>query len=210
MKKVFFILASVIFMMFMMPVESNAQNKALSKALKKEYKTKMKEYNKEGWKLFGSSRSLDVALLSHYEKLINLGENAYEIFGTAAITDSKHKNMLHQNAELNAFTKYVGQRREIVGRAISDIGLADEEKAEFEHFYAAYESKFQGEVKGELRESYALIREVSKDHVELQVFYIVDLDASTRAFEKAMSESDIAQKYAQKVSEFIKDSFKSK
>lgn len=210
MKRYFLILVSVISMMIIMPVGLNAQNKALSKALKKEFKAKVKEYNKEGWKLFGSSRSLEVALLSHYEKLNNLGENAYEIFGTAAITDSKHKNMLHQNAELNAYAKYVGQRREIVGRAISDIGLADEEKAEFEHFYAAYESKFQGEVKGELRESYALIREVSKDHVELQVFYIVDLDASTKAFEKAMTESEAAQKYAQKVSEFIKESLKSK
>lgn len=210
MKRYFLILVSVISMMIIMPVGLNAQNKALSKALKKEFKAKVKEYNKEGWKLFGSSRSLEVALLSHYEKLNNLGENAYEIFGTAAITDSKHKNMLHQNAELNAYAKYVGQRREIVGRAISDIGLADEEKAEFEHFYAAYESKFQGEVKGELRESYALIREVSKEHVELQVFYIVDLDASTKAFEKAMTESEAAQKYAQKVSEFIKESLKSK
>lgn len=210
MKKIVIVLISLISMMFMMPTESNAQSNALSKALKKEYKVKLKEYKKEGWKLFGSSRSMEVALLSHYEKLDNLGENGYEVFGTAAITDSKHKNMLHQNAELNAFTKYVGQRREVVGRAISDMGLADEEKAEFEHFYAAYESKFQGEVKGELHESYALIKEVSKDLIEMQVFYIVDLDASTKAFEKAMNESEIAQKYAQKVSEFIKDGLKSK
>lgn len=210
MKKIVIVLISLISMMFMMPTESNAQSNALSKALKKEYKVKLKEYKKEGWKLFGSSRSMEVALLSHYEKLDNLGENGYEVFGTAAITDSKHKNMLHQNAELNAFTKYVGQRREVVGRAISDMGLADVEKAEFEHFYAAYESKFQGEVKGELHESYALIKEVSKDLIEMQVFYIVDLDASTKAFEKAMNESEIAQKYAQKVSEFIKDGLKSK
>lgn len=208
MKKKFIVLISMISLMVMMPNLCSAQNSALRKALKKEFKSKMKEYNKEGWKLYGSSRSLDVVLLSHYEKLNNLGENGYEVFGTATITDSKHKNMLHQNAELNAYTKYVSQRREIVGRAISDMGLADSEKAEFEHFYAAYESKFQGEVKGELRESYALIKEVSNNQIEMQVFYIVDIDASTKAFEKAMKESEFAQKYAEKVSEFIKNGFK--
>lgn len=210
MRKIFIVLISLISIMIMNPTASNAQSSALNKALKKEYKTKLKEYKKEGWKLFGSSRTLEVTLLSHYEKLNNLGDNGYEVFGTASITDSKHKNMLHQNAELNAYTKYVGQRRVIVGRAISDIGLADEEKAEFEHFYAAYESKFQGEVKGELRESYALIKEVSNNQIEMQVFYIVDIDASTKAFEKAMNESEIARKYAEKVSEFIKEGLKSK
>ena len=46
----------------------SAQNKTLEKALKKEYKAKMKEYKKEGWKITASSRSLDVALLLHFEK----------------------------------------------------------------------------------------------------------------------------------------------
>ena len=49
---------------------SSAQNKALEKALKKEYKTKMKEYKKEGWKIFGTTKSLDVALLLHYDKIL--------------------------------------------------------------------------------------------------------------------------------------------
>lgn len=45
----------------------NDVNKELQKAIKKEKKEKMKEYKKEGWKLFGSSRSLEVALLTHYD-----------------------------------------------------------------------------------------------------------------------------------------------
>jgi len=201
MKKIIIMLISVL---FMMPAASNAQNSALSKALKKEYKTKMKELKKEGWKLYGSSRSLDVVLLSHYEKLNNLGDNGYEVSGTASVTDSKHKNMLHQNAEMNAFSRYVGERREIIGRAVSDMAQADQ--GEFEHFMAGYEARFQGEVKGELRESYSIIKE-DKDKVEMQVFYIVDKAASLRALEKALNESEIAQKYAKKVSEFVRDGF---
>ena len=55
-----------------------AQNKLLEKAQKKEYKAKIKEFKKEGWKLYGSSRTIEVALLTHYDKLRQLGENGYE------------------------------------------------------------------------------------------------------------------------------------
>ncbi|MDO4172826.1 MAG: hypothetical protein Q4D28_09020, partial [Prevotellaceae bacterium] len=55
----------------------NAQNKILQKAIKKEFNAKKKEYKKEGWKLFASSRSLEVALLKHYDKLEALGDNGY-------------------------------------------------------------------------------------------------------------------------------------
>ncbi len=60
MKKVLF---TLLMMAFLCPSAVDAQNKELQKARKKEYKTKMKEYKKEGWKIYGSSRSLDVALL---------------------------------------------------------------------------------------------------------------------------------------------------
>ena len=84
------------------PSVSLAQNKALSKALKKEYKTKMKEYKKEGWKIFGSSRSLDVALLTHYDKLNNGGDDVYEVVGVAS--SFKSKNVGKQTATNNACT----------------------------------------------------------------------------------------------------------
>ena len=57
-----------IIMLFMalcmvLPALNAQNNKALNKALKKEYKVKMKEFKTGGWMLYGSSRSLDVALL---------------------------------------------------------------------------------------------------------------------------------------------------
>ena len=50
-----------VFALFATPVV-NAQNKQLEKQLKKEYKLKMKEYSKGDWKVFGTSRTLEVAL----------------------------------------------------------------------------------------------------------------------------------------------------
>ena len=75
-------------------------NKALEKALKKEYKVKMKEFKKEGWKIFGSTRSLDVALLQHYQKLAKDGEYNYEIVGNCS--RFKSKNLGHQACINNA------------------------------------------------------------------------------------------------------------
>ena len=93
----------IIGMLFACPVV-NAQNKALEKARKKEYKLKMKEYQKENWKLFGSSRSLDMALLTHYDKLNNGGDGVREIVGIA--TKFKSKNVGKQMAMNSACITY--------------------------------------------------------------------------------------------------------
>ena len=73
MKKVIVFLLTLI---MMMPAAIAADNsKQLQKARNKERKEVMKRYKKEGWQLFGSTRSLEVALLSHWEKLDKLGED---------------------------------------------------------------------------------------------------------------------------------------
>lgn len=66
---------TILLMLAMVMPMAVAQNKLLEKAQKKEYKAKIKEFKKEGWKLYGSSRTIEVALLTHYDKLRQLGEN---------------------------------------------------------------------------------------------------------------------------------------
>lgn len=191
---------------------ANAQNKALQKQLKKEYKTKMKEYEKEGWKLFGSSRSLDVALLTHYDKLTNLGEDGSEVMGTA--TNFVSKNVGKQQAMNNACITYAQTAgSQVKGRIVSDLyGNGVEAGEEIDKFYAAYERLVEKEIKGEMMESYSIIREISKGRYEMQVYYIVSESAATkariRAFENAAKESEAAQKCAQQISDFVREGFK--
>lgn len=189
----------------------NAQNKALEKALKKEYKTKMKQYKKEGWKLFASSRSLDVALLKHYNKLETLGEDGYEIVGICSryVSDNNGHQAAINNA-CNTYARLAGSH--VKGRIVSDMASnANDTSAEFDKFYAAYESLVEKEIKGEMFESYAIYRELGNGEKSLQVYFIINEDAASkariRAFENAMKESEAAQKYAEKVSEFIKEGF---
>ncbi len=129
-----------------------AQNKVLQSAIKKEYKAKMKEYKKEGWKLFASSRSLDVALLKHYDALEELGENGYEIVGIAA--RYKSDNIGHQEAINNACNTYARNAgSHVKGRIVSDMASdGDDTSSEFDHFYAAYESLVEKEIRGEMKE----------------------------------------------------------
>lgn len=198
---------------FMMVPAAEAQNRALAKAQKKEYKQKMKEYKQDGWELYASSRSLEVALLSHYEKLNQLGENAYEVVGAAP--RFKSKNIGHQEAVNNACITYAQQAGSTLkGRIVSDMaGNSDDTSSEFDHFYGAYERLVEKEIKNEMRESYSIIRSVDKKNgeFEMQTFFIVDESAATRAriraMENALKESEAAQKYANKVSQFVREGF---
>ena len=209
MKKIIIMLLA---MTMFIPVTTNAQNKALEKALKKEYKTKMKEYNKEGWKVFGTSRSLEVALLTHYDKLTTLGENGYEVVGICA--RYKSDNVGHQAAINNACNTYARNAGSAVkGRVVSDMASnGDDTSSEFDHFYAAYETLVEKEIKGELQESFSIYKTLGNGEKTMQTYFIVNEDAATkariRAYENALKESEAAQKYADKVSQFVREGFK--
>lgn len=189
----------------------DAQNKVLQKALKKEYKSKMKEYKKEGWKITASSRSLDVALLLHYEKLSD--ENAHELVG--AVTNCRSINVCRQAALNNAAAYYASLAgSHLKGRVISDLAVNQSginSEAEFDKMYAAYERLVEKEIKGEIQESYTISRTNELGDKELQTYYIINEDAATkariRAWENAQRESEAAQKYAREVSNFINEGF---
>jgi hypothetical protein len=186
-------------------------NKQLQKALKKEYKEKMKQFKKEGWKLYGSTRSLEVALLSHYSKLEELGENGNEVMGEAS--KFKSMNVGKQMAVNNACNQYARQAgSHVKGRIVSDIaGNADDVSAEFDHFYSAYETLVEKEIKGEMQESFSVVKDFKDGTHAMQTYFIINEDAATkariRAMENALKESQAAQKYAKKVSEFVQEGF---
>lgn len=207
MKKIILFLMAIC----LMAPAMEAQNKVLEKARKKEYKTKIKEYQKENWKLFGSSRSIDVALLSHYDKLNSMGEDGHEVMGVAS--KFKSKNVGHQMAINNACITYAQEAgSHVKGRLVSDMaGDGVEADQEFDNFYAAYERLVEKEIKGEMRESYSIIRDNGDGTFEMQTYFIVSEKAASqariRALESAAKESEAAQKYAQKVSDFVREGF---
>lgn len=201
----------IVALLMVAPCATVAADKTLEKALKKEYKEKKKEYKKKNWEIFGSSRTLDVALLLHYDKLNNGGENVHEVVGV--VSSFVSKNIGKQQAINNACVTYAGQAgSHVKGRVVSDAGsVVNVPQSEFDKFYAAYERLVEKEIRGEMKESYTIIRDKKDGTFEMQSFFIIDEDAATqariRAFENAAKESEMAQKYATQVSDFIKEGF---
>ena len=187
---------------FTVYAESSLQkelNKELVKQLKKNYKKRKKELEKDKWKIQGSTKTLEVALLEHYTKLYNEDDVAEEIVGTA--DNFKSTNIGRRQAVTNAQMSYAQ-------RAGAN---ADDVNAEFEHFYAAYEANVQKEIGMELQESFTLMRPHAggKSTYDMQIFFIVSENAATRArvraYENALKESEAAQRYADRVSQFIQE-----
>ncbi len=212
MKKLFVCLMAICLGLSMNASAQTAYSKQKAKQAKKEYKQKVKKLNKEGWQVFGSSHTLEMSLLNHYEALEK--EDVAEVVGYAT---SASKNVGKDKLMMSACTAYaqmIGSN--IKGRIVEDMGstLTTEELAEFDHFYSAYENKVKAEIRGELRPSYSIFREVEvhgKKAFEFEAYYIVDAAGASRAriraFQQAAQESAVAQKYADQVSKFIEEAF---
>lgn len=209
MKKLLSVLMALCMMVPMYADVHKSLDKALQKAQQKEMKIKMKEYKKGGWEILGS-HSMEVALLKHYNKVLELGDNCVEFSGVSTATKSKN---LGEQMALNAATiKYAQKAGSTVkGRVVSDMfadGSGDGD-GEFEKFYAAYERLVEQKVKGVMTPSYSVIRKNSDGTYEVQSFFIVDeakaKTARQAAIEGAIKESELAAKYADGVRGFIND-----
>ena len=125
-------------------------------------------------------------------------------------TRCKSKNVGQQTCINNAAITYAQQAKRVLnGRIASDIAGSDDEKAEFDHFYAAYESQIEKELNGELQPSYSIIRDNGDGTYEMRAYFIVSESAATRAriraYENAARESAAAQKFADQVSKFVRE-----
>ena len=179
----------------------------LSKSEKKALNAKVKEFKKEGWKIFGSTSTIDLALEKHMLKLHS--EDAIEVPGIAS--SFKSKNVGKQMALNSAMTHYASMLdSEIKGKVVSDMqGDGEFSETEFEKFYAAFKRSVQTTIKDELKESFSIIRDKGNGTSEMQTFFIVDKHAASqarvRALEQAGKESVAAQLYAKVVQKFIEE-----
>ena len=179
----------------------------LSKSGKKALKAKVKEFNKEGWKIFGSTSTLDYALERHMIKMQS--EDAIEVPGIAS--SFKSKNVGKQMALNSAMTNYASMMdSEIKGKVVSDMqGDGEFSETEFEKFYAAFKRSVQTTIKDELKESFSIIRDKGNGTYEMQSFYIVDKKAASkarmRAIEQAAKESVAAQIYAKGIEKYLNE-----
>lgn len=173
-----------------------------------QYRKKLREYKREGWELFGSSRTLDDALRAHYAALETPG--VFEVNGTASGVRSEVVGQ--QVAWNNACIGYVQQAGGFLrGRVDSDSHAGSGSDAEFSNFYAAYETLLQKEIRGELKPSFTLVKRLSDGSLQMMAFFVVDegaaADARIKAMELAAEESEAAQRIADDLRGYVKEGF---
>jgi len=206
MKKLVLMLMAVTMMLPM----ANAQEltKQQAKAVKKEVSKKMKEYKKKGFEIFGSTMTLETKLTQHYTKLWSKEGQVVEVPG---FSQAKSRNLALNAAQNSAAARYATSAGQLIkGRVLSDEALNSADMtAEFDKFYAAFEGKVQQEIKGELRPSFNVAKQNADGTISVEAYYIVDEEAASRArikaFELSKNESAAAQKYAQKISDFVNE-----
>ena len=206
MKKLVLMLMAVTMMLPMANAQELTQQQA--KAVKKEVSKKMKEYKKKGFEIFGSTMTLETKLTQHYTKLWSKEGQVVEVPG---FSQAKSRNLALNAAQNSAAARYATSAGQLIkGRVLSDEALNSADMtAEFDKFYAAFEGKVQQEIKGELRPSFNVAKQNADGTISVEAYYIVDEEAASRArikaFELSKNESAAAQKYAQKISDFVNE-----
>lgn len=205
MKKLFYLLMMIGICLY---TNADAQNKKLEKAYDKMYKTKVKEYRNEGWKISGSAKTLEVALLEHYDKLKD--NTNTELVGECS--QGLSINACRQAAYNNALITYANLAGSTLkGRIVSDIHIDQSNlNGEFDKMYAAYERLVQAEIKGVITESFSIVKENGKKK-QYRTYFIVNEDkasqARIRAMQRALEETQAAQQYAKEISAFVQEGF---
>lgn len=192
--------------------QSSVLAKQKAKQAKKEYKQKVKEYRKGGWQVYGSSHTLEMELLEHYEALEK--EGASEVTGFATTSNA---NIAQGELSVSASRAYAQMSSGSIRESITgDMGanISEDKLTEFEHFYDAYEQKVEAEIKGKLKPSYTIRRQTtvgSKKTYEWIRAYILDEEsahrACLRALEQAAKETALAQMTAEQIHEYLEKSF---
>lgn len=205
-KAILLMLAALI----MLPAASFAQsaNKDIEKKYKKEIKAKKKEFEEGGWKLYGSSRSIDVILAQFYAKLDSMGADGQEIPGNAPRFGSK--NVGHQMAFTSAANQLAqmntGMIKGVVQNKLGSNGKNVDE--EVDTFMASFVRKMEYDIKGQLEEGFSIIRELEPGVHEMISFYVYNKraasDARLRAIKSAAMEEEATRAFAEQLVEEVR------
>lgn len=216
MKKIFSLLMTAILCISFSTVDaaSSPYAKQLKKQRQKEYKAKLKEIKKGGWQIFNTSHTLEVALLTHYEKLMEEG-----VYEQASNSMSSLKNIGTAKLLQDACEKYATEiGAELKGKTVTEHAsdASEEDLLELDNFLQGYKTKVQAEIAGEMKPSYFLYREIKtasgKAAYEFQGYFIVDKEsahkARLKAYKAMMAEQAAAHALSEKTEKWIDEAFK--
>jgi hypothetical protein len=165
---------------------------------------------KEGWKVTGSSLTLEAAIMKHL-RTINSDDKNKELI--TSVSMCKSLNVCSAQALNNALVRYAENAGSYVrGRVVSDLfnNASGDVPEEFDKFYAAYERLVSAEIKGEVQFS-AAFEKPNDSGRAYQAWFVVNEEkagqARMRAMQRAFEETQLAQQYANQVANFVQAGF---
>lgn len=174
-----------------------------------EMNEKLQELVQAGWQIHESTRTLRGKLAEHYDKM-DQNPDWYEVIGSSSGCRSV---TVCRAAAFNAACVEMATKmgQDLKGKTMRDMGLDEgaEVSTEYNRFQEACIGKFQGAIKGELEESFALIRKGADGLNSYEIYYLVDKQSArkkrSQAIKDALEESNLHQEYAKSVEKFIND-----
>lgn len=201
MKKIIMILMALC---LMAPVANAELDKKTQKRVEKQAKTKAKDFEKRGYTIMGSL-PIKEALIKHYTAM-EQGFTEQEGHGHA-----KSKNNGRQMCLTNAMSEYATKElSQIKGMSVTDAygnEVPTESDPEFSRFYAAYERMTQKEIKGELQESFTVMKQNADGTYDFEMFMLVDDNKlktqRQKALNEAIEESKLAEMFADQIRKYV-------
>lgn len=201
---------SLMLLCLMFIANAVAQPKNSDKSLWKMAKKEAKILKKEGWKVDGSM-PLENLLFNHYKKLndTNNQELIGNVMGNTSVQTLNQGQQWASSIVCVSYAKQAGQT--IKGRLASEVGAGVAGGPSADSFYEGYESKVEKEIKGELKRSFSLYREMEGGRIDYKAYYTINEDeahkARLRAMQMAMEESEFARANAERISKFVREAF---
>ena len=201
---------SLMLLCLMFIANAVAQPKNSDKSLWKMAKKEAKILKKEGWKVDGSM-PLENLLFNHYKKLndTNNQELIGNVMGNTSVQTLNQGQQWASSIVCVSYAKQAGQT--IKGRLASEVGAGVAGGPSADSFYEGYESKVEKEIKGELKRSFSLYREMEGGRIDYKAYYTINEDeahkARLRAMQMAMEESEFARANAERISKFVRETF---
>ncbi len=200
MKKIIMLLMALCLAMPAMHAELSGKQ---IKANEKLAKTRAKEFKKKGYDVMGSL-PLEAALLKHYNKVEEFEFQEFEGNSTRTKSKSNGRTMAQTDALRNYAT---AMQTDIAGknRLLADAGIPE---AEREQLSTAFITETQTQVRGELQESYALIKDNGDGTYEIQIMYILNPEAATNAKARAVEKLIEEQQLQGELAKVVREAFK--
>lgn len=175
------------------------------KAVKKSAKNKKKEFEKQGWVVSGSSKTLEDCLIAHLKKLA-LDPNLEEYEG--AVDKCRSINVCKQAAIFDAQTTYANMIRAnldgCVANMINTNLITAEETADLT---SAFGKRLTTNLSGAFSFSYAIEKDNGDGTKQYKMFFLVDqtkvVEASKAAMQKSLEEVKLASQIGDEIFKFI-------